>query len=90
MPNAVLVDVTPENVGAQLIGAGVRPGERVTVIVRRRSGAALDRPGTPPAKGGEPSRMEKLRALKGSGARRHGPLSAEEIEADVREFRGDE
>lgn len=37
MADALLMDVTPENVGRQLIGAGVKPGERVTVIVRRRS-----------------------------------------------------
>ncbi len=36
------------------------------------------------------SRLEKLRALKGAGARRYGPLSAEQINADIREFRGDE
>lgn len=39
---------------------------------------------------GRSSRMEKLRALKGAGARAYGPLSAEQIEADIREFRGDE
>lgn len=89
MAGAVLKDVTPENAGALLIGAGIRPGERVTVIVRRRPEALSDRPGTPPGTG-ELSRMDKLRALKGSGARRYGPLSPEQIDADVREFRGDE
>lgn len=38
---------------------------------------------------GRSSRMEKLRALKGVGARSYGPLSEEEIEGDIREFRGD-
>ncbi|MFV3130523.1 hypothetical protein [Niveispirillum sp. KHB5.9] len=39
MADALLIDVTPENVGTQMIGAGVKPGERVTVIVQRRSSA---------------------------------------------------
>lgn len=90
MAGAVLKDVTPENAGALLIGAGVKPGERVTVIVRRRTGTVLDRPGAPSETSREPSRLEKLRALMGSGARSHGPLSTEEIDATVRELRGDE
>lgn len=36
------------------------------------------------------SRLEKLRSLKGAGALIYGPLSAEQIDADIREFRGDE
>ncbi|WP_157879020.1 TraY domain-containing protein [Pararhodospirillum photometricum] len=36
------------------------------------------------------SRLERLRALKGAGARIYGPLSAEQIDADIREFRSDE
>lgn len=36
------------------------------------------------------TRLEKLRALKGAGARQYGALTAEQIEADIREFRGDE
>lgn len=34
------------------------------------------------------SRLERLRSLKGAGARIYGPLSAEQIDADIREFRG--
>jgi len=40
--------------------------------------------------GGGQTRLEKLRALKGAGARQYGALSAEQIEADIHEFRGDE
>jgi metal-responsive CopG/Arc/MetJ family transcriptional regulator len=40
--------------------------------------------------GGGKTRLEKLRALKGSGARQYGSLTADQIEADIREFRGDE
>lgn len=83
---AVLRNVTPENAGALLIGAGVKPGEQVTVIIERRVEAALDRPDA----GEVADRMAMLRALKGSGARLHGPLSAEQIDADIREARGDE
>jgi hypothetical protein len=42
MLGAVLKDVTPESVAAELIGAGVKPGERVTVIVRRRARSLLE------------------------------------------------
>lgn len=41
MAGSLLVEVTPENAGTQLIGAGVKPGERVTLIVRRRSSGLL-------------------------------------------------
>lgn len=37
---------------------------------------------------GTKGRMEKLRAMKGVGARLYGPRSVEEIDAQVREFRG--
>lgn len=40
--------------------------------------------------GGGQTRLERLRALKGAGAQRHGALSAAQIEADIHEFRGDE
>ena len=41
-------------------------------------------------KGKGQTRLEKLRALKGAGARLYGSLSAEEIDGDIHEFRGDE
>jgi hypothetical protein len=34
--------------------------------------------------------LDMLRALKGSGAWQHGARSADDIDADIREFRGDE
>lgn len=37
---------------------------------------------------GTTSRMEKLRAMKGAGARIYGPRSTEDIDGQVREFRG--
>lgn len=37
---------------------------------------------------GTTSRMEKLRAMKGAGARIYGPRSAADIDGQVREFRG--
>jgi RHH-type transcriptional regulator, rel operon repressor / antitoxin RelB len=37
---------------------------------------------------GTTSRMEKLRAMKGAGARIYGPRSEEDIDGQVREFRG--
>lgn len=40
--------------------------------------------------GGGQTRLERLRALKGSGAQRYGALSATQIETDIAEFRGDE
>ena len=40
--------------------------------------------------GGRKSRLEMLRALKGAGAKQYGARSAAEIDADIREFRGDE
>ncbi|MCW2245514.1 hypothetical protein M2352_001105 [Azospirillum fermentarium] len=86
MAGAVLLDMTPENAEAQLIGAGVQPGERVTVIVHRRVTTPTDAKPDPR----KPSRLEKLRALKGAGARRYGPLSQDQIDADIHEFRGDE
>lgn len=36
------------------------------------------------------SRLEKLRAMKGAGSNIYGPRSEEDIEAQIREFRGDE
>ncbi|HLN24010.1 MAG TPA: ribbon-helix-helix domain-containing protein [Patescibacteria group bacterium] len=36
------------------------------------------------------SRLETLLALKGAGARLYGPRSTEDIDAEVRAFRGDE
>lgn len=39
---------------------------------------------------GKKNRLEKLRALKGFGAKRYGPRTVEDIDAQVREFRGDE
>lgn len=40
--------------------------------------------------GAAQSRLDKLRALKGAGARMYGPRSAEDIDAQIREFRGDD
>ena len=42
------------------------------------------------AAGGQKSPLEKLRELKGFGAKMYGARSVEEIDAQVREFRGDE
>ena len=39
---------------------------------------------------GTKGRMEKLRAMKGAGARMYGPRSVEEIDAQIREFDGDD
>lgn len=83
---AVLRNVTPETAEALLIGAGVKPGERITVIIERRVDAVPNRPTTSSSM----DRMAKLHAAKGAGAQVHGPLSAEEIDADIREARGDE
>lgn len=42
------------------------------------------------SRSGAKSRLERLRAIKGTGARLYGPRTEEDIEAQVREFRGDE
>lgn len=36
-----------------------------------------------------PTRLERLRMLKGAGVQRYGALSGVQIAADIREFRGD-
>lgn len=41
-------------------------------------------------RGGAKSRLEKLLAMKGVGTRLYGPRTVEEIDSDVRKFRGDE
>lgn len=38
--------------------------------------------------GSRQKRLDTLRALKGAGARMHGPRSADDIEAQIRAFRG--
>ena len=35
-----------------------------------------------------PTRLERLRMLKGAGAQRYGALNSAQIAADIREFRG--
>jgi len=40
--------------------------------------------------GGGKGRLDKLLALKGAGARRYGARTEKDIEAQIREFRGDE
>ena len=40
--------------------------------------------------GAKKSRLERLLALQGAAAKRYGPRTAEDIDAQIREFRGDE
>ena len=42
------------------------------------------------AEGSQQTPLDKLRAFKGFGAKLHGPRTMEDIDAQVREFRGDE
>lgn len=87
-PPRVTIETTVENIPEAMLEAGFRPGQQVRIQVEYID---VDTPEAAPENGTRKgNRLEKLLALKGAGARLHGPRSAEEIDAEIREFRGDE
>jgi len=83
----VLHGVTLETMPQAIRKLGIRPDQTFSIIVEREENA----PEADTAKGDEEgSRLGKLRALKGAGSRLHGERTMEDIDAQIREFRGDE
>lgn len=73
-----LSGVTLETMPQAMRKLGIGPDETFSIIVRSEAGAEMRK-----------SRMDRLLAMKGAGARLHGARSVEEIDAEIREFRGE-
>ncbi len=88
MPTPSLSVRLPDDTRARLDDAAMKTHRSRSVLVQE----ALERYWSDlvTEQGSRKSRLERLRALKGAGARQYGPLSAEQIDADIGEFRGDE
>lgn len=80
----------PEGVRERLDIAAQRTNRSRSFLVQEALTRHLNDIVTEQSGGTAQSRLDKLRALKGAGARMYGPRSAEEIDAQIREFRGDD
>jgi len=90
MPTPTLSVRLPDDTKARLDTAAKTTRRSRSFLVKEALELYLVQVVNEQAGGGQKSRLEMLRELKGFGAKRYGARTVEDIDAQVREFRGDE
>jgi hypothetical protein len=90
MSNFTTIVTNVEDIRDAVIRAGFRPGRWVEVTVKYADAEETSESETIPSEHAdqEADRLEKLLAMEGVGSELYGPRSQEDIDAQVRKFRG--